>query len=104
LKLLVFDLKTQKWSELLDGIEIGYPIWSRNGNYIYFCNTQEEFTPFYRVRWSDHRLERVASVSFPRGLTPGDEGWWTGLAPDDSPLLLRDISVQEIYALDWHLK
>jgi Tol biopolymer transport system component/DNA-binding winged helix-turn-helix (wHTH) protein len=104
LKLLVFDLKTQKWSELLDGIEIGYPIWSRNGNYIYFCNIRAEFTPFYRVRLSDHRLEHVASVYFPRGLTAGDEGWWTGLAPDDSPLLLRDISVQEIYALDWHLK
>jgi hypothetical protein len=26
---------------------------------------------------------------------------WTGLAPDDSPLALRDISTQEIYAIDW---
>ena len=26
---------------------------------------------------------------------------WTGLAPDDSPLVLRDIGTQEIYALDW---
>jgi hypothetical protein len=23
------------------------------------------------------------------------------LAPDDSPLLLRDVSTQDIYALDW---
>jgi hypothetical protein len=28
-------------------------------------------------------------------------GWWLGLAPDDSPLLLRDTGTQEIYALDW---
>jgi len=27
-------------------------------------------------------------------------GPWTGLAPDGSPLVIRDISNQEIYALD----
>ena len=26
---------------------------------------------------------------------------WTGLAADDSPLMLRDVGTQEIYALDW---
>jgi serine/threonine protein kinase len=31
----------------------------------------------------------------------GPFGSLTGLAPDDSPLLVRDISSQEIYALDW---
>jgi hypothetical protein len=29
--------------------------------------------------------------------------FWTGLAPDDAPLALRDISTFEIYALDWQL-
>ena len=33
----------------------------------------------------------------------GSFGSWTGLAPDDSPLALRDISTYEIYALDWQL-
>lgn len=28
---------------------------------------------------------------------------WIGLALDDSPLALRDISTEEIYALDWQL-
>ena len=31
----------------------------------------------------------------------GPFGPWTGLGPDDTPLLVRDISSQEIYALDW---
>lgn len=26
--------------------------------------------------------------------------WWIGLAPDDSPLLVRDAGMREIYALD----
>lgn len=28
---------------------------------------------------------------------------WTGLGPGDSPLFVRDISTQEIYALDLEL-
>jgi hypothetical protein len=30
----------------------------------------------------------------------GPYGGWFGLAPDDSPLVARDISTQEIYALE----
>jgi hypothetical protein len=36
-------------------------------------------------------------------LVSGRFGWWTGLAPDGSMLALRDISLQEIYALDLKL-
>jgi hypothetical protein len=32
--------------------------------------------------------------------TTGTWGEWFGFAPDDSPLLARDISTQEIYALE----
>lgn len=34
----------------------------------------------------------------PRGFDPWE--FWVGLAPDDSPLLMRDRSTQEIYSLD----
>jgi hypothetical protein len=30
-------------------------------------------------------------------------GAWSGLTPDGYPLFVRDISNQEIYALDWRL-
>jgi hypothetical protein len=30
-------------------------------------------------------------------------GMWFGLAPDDSPLLLKDTGSQEIVALDWQV-
>jgi hypothetical protein len=35
------------------------------------------------------------------GRLAGTFGPWTGLALDDSPLALRDIGTEEIYALDW---
>jgi hypothetical protein len=44
-------------------------------------------------------VEQVVSV---KGFQlTGYWGNWLGLAPDDSPLLLKDTGSQEIVALDW---
>ena len=98
-KLMLFDLDTQQWQELV-ALPIGYPSWSHDGQYIYFDTTLTEDANFFRVRISDRKLERLVSLKgMPR--LWGDLGSWTGLAPDDSPLLIRDISSSEIYAIDW---
>jgi hypothetical protein len=55
---------------------------------------------FFRVRIFDRKLERVASLEGLRRFW-GQLGSWSGLAPDDSLLPVRDTSSQEIYALDW---
>ena len=59
-----------------------------------------ENAAFFRVRISDGKLERLFSLNGMRRFW-ADLGSWTGLAPDDSPLLIRDVSSQEIYAIDW---
>src|SRR5439155_19193100 len=92
--LFVFDLATRKWTEL-ERVYVGYPSWSRDSKYVYFASPVGE-PGFYRVRVADHKLERLFSLKNVRFA-----GGWTGLAPDDSPLLLRDVGSQEIYALDW---
>jgi eukaryotic-like serine/threonine-protein kinase len=102
-KLLMYTFATQKWEQLLLAKSIDYPTLSRSGEYIHFFDVVEDGTPFYRVRVSDHKLERIGVVSLPRGVVKGQFGQWTGLAPDDSPLLLHDTSFQEIYALDLQL-
>jgi hypothetical protein len=56
---------------------------------------------FYRLRVSDHKLDRVVSLKELGRQASGVDASWTGLAPDDSPIALRDIGTQEIYALDW---
>jgi len=99
LKLLLFDRTTQKWQELAS-MPNGYPSWSHDGQYLYFDTTLSEDAAFLRVRISDHKLERLFSLRGVRRFW-GPFGSWTGLAPDDTPLLVRDISSQEIYALDW---
>lgn len=99
MKLMLFDLATQQWQELAN-LPIGYPSWSHDGRYIYFDTILTHDPAFFRVRISDHKLERLFSL---KGLPQywGAFGNWTGLAPDDLPLFTRDTSSQEIYALDW---
>jgi Tol biopolymer transport system component/tRNA A-37 threonylcarbamoyl transferase component Bud32 len=98
--LVLFDFTTNKWAELLKAF-VGYPNWSRDGKWVY-CNLFSESPgAVIRVRISDRKVERVASMKDLQGTPTGFAAWWSGLAPDDSPLVLRDTSVQEIYALDW---
>jgi eukaryotic-like serine/threonine-protein kinase len=98
--LTLFDFKTRKWTELA-GTATAYPNWSRDGNYIYFYSVGID-PAIYRVRVKDRKLERIASMKGIR-LTIGTFGTWCGLAHDDSPLILRDVGTQEIYAFDLQL-
>jgi len=93
-KLLLFDLTTQKWSELAKA-PVNWPNWSRDGKYVYFEISGAE-PGILRVGIRDRKPERVADL---RGVSRfGD---WLGVGPDDSPLILRGTGSDEIYALDW---
>ncbi|MGO9273739.1 MAG: protein kinase domain-containing protein [Terriglobia bacterium] len=99
LKLMLFDFTTQKWTELVKML-VAYPNWSRDGRTLYFDGTLEDEPGYFRMRISDRKLERVLSLKgFQQAV--GTFGQWSGLAPDESPLYVRDASIQEIYALDW---
>jgi serine/threonine protein kinase/Tol biopolymer transport system component len=100
-RLLMFDVAKQKWTELAK-TPVSYPEWSRDGNTIVFLARSKgaPATGIFRLRVSDHKLEQMASL---RQLeqSPVDWGDWAGLAPDDSPILLREAGTPDIYALDW---
>jgi len=98
---MLFDSKTQKWTELAKMGGVGWEEWARQGDYIYFLGFPRAGQPggVFRVRISDHKLEQVVCLKDFR--QPPNWGEWTGLAPDDSPLLVRDAGTQDIYALDW---
>ncbi len=102
-KLLLLDLSTQKWRQLADKMgTFGYMTWSSDGKYIFFDTSSTLDPAFFRIRASDGQIERVVSLKNIRRFFP-QFGEWSGLAPDGSVLVVRDISTQEIYALDWQL-
>ena len=101
LQFMLFDFTTQQWTELAKTkMVVSYPNWSRDGHYLYFDGSHENEEGYFRIRFSDRKLERIFSL---KGFqqAAGAFGTWCGLAPDESPLYLRDASIQEIYALDW---
>ncbi len=95
--LMLFDFASQKWEEIAK-ISCGFPNWSKNGDYVYFLH-EENQPSVMRIRIRDRKIERVADLKNFR--QTGYWSVWLGMAPDDSPLLLRDTGAQEIYALDW---
>jgi serine/threonine protein kinase len=99
LKLMLFDLSTQKWIELAR-VFVAYPTWSRDAHYLYFDGNLDNEEGYFRVQITDHKLERIFSL---KGFQAagGAFGNWSGITPDGTPLLVRDASIQEIYALDW---
>ena len=98
--LMLFDFQNQKWQELAR-VTMGFPNWSKNSDYVYFLH-EEDHPSVMRVHISDHKVETVADLKHFR--QAGYWSVWLGMAPDDSPLLLRDTGTQEVYALDWHTK
>ena len=96
--LVLFDFASQTWEDI-EKIRPAFPNWSKSGDYVYFLHVPDmEVT---RVRIRDRKVERVADLKNFR--QTGFFSIWLGIAPDDSPILLRDTGTQEVYALDWQV-
>jgi len=96
--LMLFDFHSQTWRELVRGAYFGVTNWSADGRFVYYLRRGRE-PAVLRVGITDGSVEQIAGLKDLR--QTGFRGaFWTGLAPDDSPLVLRDTGTQEIYALD----
>jgi hypothetical protein len=98
--LLLYEFATHKATVVAKDLGyIGYMEWSNNGKQILFDTFDAAEPAFYRLRLSDMHLEKVVSLTdVPRYFGPF--GPWSGMAPDGSPLLVRNIGTEEIYSLD----
>ncbi len=100
-KLLVFDLKTQKWSDLVSGTEPGAVIdWAHSPDYEYLYYASGGAEPkAIRIRLADRKSEVITSLKDLRLATGPDNGTQISVAPDGSPVFTRDIGAQEVYGL-----
>jgi Tol biopolymer transport system component len=97
MKLLLFDFRTQKWTDLATG-SLSWLNWSHDGQYVYVLDYRGK-NAVVRIRISDHKTEQVADLK--DFATTGRYGGCLALAPDDSPVLLRDTGTQDVYSVDW---
>jgi Tol biopolymer transport system component len=103
-KLLLFDVKSEKWSEWIsETMTIGFPTWSRDGSYLYYDTIFTDHPVFRRIKLGQTRSELLLDLKDLRRYENDFVGPWSGLAPDGSFLFVRDLSTQEVYALDLEL-
>ena len=101
-KIVIFDFKTQTWSDWVSGPKgLGYPAWSRDGKYLYFETWVMDTAGYYRVQLGQTRPELLVDLKDLHQFM--SVGPWSGITPDGSPLFVRDLSTDEIYALDLEL-
>ena len=98
--LLMFDFQTQKWTPLATG-SLSWLNWSHDGQYVYVLDYSGK-TAILRIHINDHKAEQVADLK--NMATAGRYGAALALAPDDSPLLLRDTGSQNVYSVDFETR
>jgi len=92
--LYVFDTKTQHWSALKTGLQ-AYGQWasdSRSGYFLRFATDPA----ILHISITGGEAKLVAPIGFP---FTGTTNVWFGLDPTDAPLMLRDVSTTDVYAL-----
>jgi dipeptidyl aminopeptidase/acylaminoacyl peptidase len=94
-KILLFEFDTKKWSDwVIDPEGVNYPTWTPDSRYVEYVNSACR-----RVKLGDTHPDALFSL---KGIKPylTEFGSWSGSAPDNSRLFVRDASTPEIYAID----
>ena len=97
--LMLFDVPSRRWIKIasLGDPAIGYTAWSSDSRFVYYNAYTSGADEIHRVNVSTLAAERVIVID--NLDEPEPLGRWFTLSPDNSPLLLRDTSIREIYAL-----
>jgi len=103
-RLMLYEFDRQKWTELAT-VSINYLNWSHDGRYVYFDTYPGDAGEggLYRMEITNRKFVRIVDLKGMRQAAGLFSQPWTGLAPDDSPLILRDISSQEVYGVNLRL-
>jgi Tol biopolymer transport system component/DNA-binding winged helix-turn-helix (wHTH) protein len=98
--LMIYDIPSGKWSELARPtpgagyLAFGFPQWSRDGKLVYYVTGGSVEAAACSIRIDDKKVEKLADLSGVSSTV------WHSVDPDGNPLIDRNVSLNEIYALD----
>jgi Tol biopolymer transport system component len=101
---VLLEVSTGKISELATGNVLLYPNWSSDSKYSYFEDMGSDGPEIDRVSIATRKKERfvllkgISRVNMADSFQP-----WNGVAPDGSPLIMRDVGNRELYSLELEL-
>jgi hypothetical protein len=99
-RLKVYDLGSGMWQDLVALDNIEHPRWTTDSTYIYFrgvsyAPAREGTRAIYRVHVRTRKLEMIADLD----RFPISNFEWFGIMPDGTPIGLRGILIQNVYAI-----
>lgn len=98
--LMLYDFQTKLWSNWCnERSNINYPEWSSDSRYLVWDNFATAHPVCRRIKVGDHQPEDLFAVKDLLRYI-GIFGTWSGQTPDGSRLFVRDLSTQDVYALD----
>ena len=99
-ELLVFDLGSQRWRKLAEGINGNDVSWSSDSRYVYTKSSINGPMEILRVAVDGGTVQAVLNLdSF--STSAGQLDTWFSLTPDNAVLLNRWLNTSEIYALNY---
>jgi sugar lactone lactonase YvrE len=99
-RLGILDLKTGRWRYLDVGSSVPNSwAWSRDARYLYLDFALTKNPSVQRIRIPDGHREKIADLTNVTR-SNGNFNIWFGLDAQNSPMILRDLSSQQIYALE----
>jgi hypothetical protein len=93
----IFDVETERWSEMKRTDVSGFESWSSDSKFLYILRLWKDDPGVFRVRVADGAEERVVDLKGFRHT--GTFTMWMGLDATDTPMLVRDVGTEDIYAL-----
>ena len=96
----VFDLASQQWRKLVDGVNGNDLNWSVDSRYLYASRSAGGHPEILRVSLADSTAETEVDLRSFAVLT-GHIGTWFTLAPDGSIVFFREMSGNEVYSMTY---
>jgi hypothetical protein len=95
--LVILRLSDGLWRKLPGTARCGWQSWSHDGAAIWYAHGTGEGIMRYLVR--ENRKEKMLPLAW-NEMTGTPVGSWFDLTPDDEPMILRRLDVQQIYSLE----
>jgi Tol biopolymer transport system component/DNA-binding winged helix-turn-helix (wHTH) protein len=97
-RLLLFSTETRSWKTIAD-TSVADPVWSSDSKAIYIHAFMAPTQPIYRVSVPDGHLDPIASLANFRTNDTADY-FFSGITPDNVPLVRSRSSTGNLYSLD----
>jgi Tol biopolymer transport system component/DNA-binding winged helix-turn-helix (wHTH) protein len=97
-RLLLFNTETRTWKTIAD-TSVADPVWRADSKAIYIHAFMAQTQPIYRVSVPDGHLDSIASLANFRTNDTADY-FFSGITPDNIPLVRSRSSTGNLYSLD----